>query len=93
MKEIIDFVLDLDKTLYVDHWECNGYPNNQRQKIMRETRLIDLLIDCLAYPFITNFVEYDELSEKHPITRICSLIYRLLKHCVKDYTVNKNYVA
>ena len=93
LKDIIDFVLDTDKTIYVYHLTCEGYPEPQRQKIMRETRLIDLLIDCLAYPFITNFVDYDELSAKHPITIICSLIYRLLKHCVKGYTMNKNYVA
>ena len=27
------------------------------------------------------------------MTRVCQLIYRLLKHCVADYTINKNYVA
>ena len=60
---------------------------------MRETRLVDLLIDCLIYPFETNMFNYDELSSSHAITRICQLIYRILKHTVKDNNQNKNYVA
>jgi len=77
----------------MDPFKYEGYPVRQRQKIMRETRLIDLLIDCLAYPFLTQLVTYDELTQKNPITRICQLVYRILKHCAKDYTVNKNYIA
>lgn len=60
---------------------------------MRETRLVDLLIDCLIYHFETNMFNYDELSSSHAITRICQLIYRILKHTVKDNNQNKNYVA
>jgi len=36
---------------------------------------------------------FDELTNKSPITRICRLIYRLLKHCVVDSPVNKKYVG
>lgn len=92
-KGIIAFILDLNVSDYNDLFKCEGYPNRQRQKIMRESRLIDLCIDCLAYPFITGMFEYDDLTQQHPITRISQLIYRILKHCVKDYTINKNYVA
>lgn len=60
---------------------------------MREFRLIDVLIDCLVYPFETKVYNIDELTQKHPITRICQLIYRMLSHCVKDNAMNKNYVA
>ena len=60
---------------------------------MRECRYIDLLIDCLVYPFVEKLYEIKDLSAKHPITKICKLIYRLLKHCVKDNSMNKNYVA
>ena len=55
--------------------------------------MIDLLIDCLIYPFETKMFNYDELSSSHAITRICQLIYRVLKHSVKDNLNNKNYVA
>ena len=47
----------------------------------------------MIFPFESGLYSYDNLTQKHPITRICSLIYRLLKHAVKDCTINKNYVA
>ena len=68
-------------------------PNLLRQKAMRECRYIDLLIDCLVNPFVEKLYKIEDLSQKHPITKICKLIYRLLKHCVKDNSMNKNYVA
>jgi hypothetical protein len=35
----------------------------------------------------------ENLTQKSPMTRICQLIYRLLKHCVKENEFNKFYVA
>jgi len=92
LKGLIFFVLEI-KNLYTDPFEVEGVGNQQRQKLMRECRLIDLVIDCLVYPFETKMYNIDELTMKHPITRICRLVYRLLKHCVKDCSLNKNYVA
>ncbi len=60
---------------------------------MRETRVIDLLVDLLFYPFSEKFYNFADLTQRTPITRICQLVYRLLKHCVKDYNYNKFYVA
>lgn len=93
LKGIIYWTLDLDTEMYNDPYKCEGFPHKYRQKVMRETRLIDLLIDCLIYPFETGLYNYDDLSTQHPITRICQLVYRILKHTVKDNSLNKNYVA
>lgn len=60
---------------------------------MREIRVIDLLVDILYYPFADNLYNINDLTQRHPVTRICKLIYRLLKHIVKDNTLNKFYVA
>ena len=76
-----------------DPFHCEGIPYKKRQKYMRETRVIDLLIDMLYYPFSDELYHFSELTQRHPITRICQLVYRLLKHCVKDYNYNKFYVA
>jgi hypothetical protein len=93
LKGLVYWLIELDIENYQDPIKCEGYPNKDRQKIMRETRMIDLLIDCLIYPFETKMFNYDELSSSHAITRICQLIYRVLKHSVKDNLNNKNYVA
>ena len=92
MKSLIFFVVD-EKNVLRDPLLVDNQPDPLRQKAMRECRYIDLLIDCLIYPFVEKLYVISELSAKHPITKICKLIYRLLKHCVKDNSMNKNYVA
>lgn len=52
-----------------------------------------MMIDILIFPFEFGCFDYKELTMQSPMTRICQLIYRILKHTVKDYTSNKNYVA
>ena len=90
ISEMIFFVTETESN---DPFTCEGLPFKKRQKQMRETRIIDLLIDILVYPFSDELYKFAELTQRHPITRICQLVYRLLKHCVKDYNYNKFYVA
>ena len=95
MRGIVYCVLNTptDVVYYQDPFKCDGFPDKFRQKVLRETRIIDLLIDCLIYPFETGLVDYNDLTQQHPVTRICQLVYRILKHSVKENDINKNYVA
>ena len=54
-----------------DPYTCEGIPNRKRQKFMRETRVIDLLVDILFYPFSEKFYNFAELTQRTPITKIC----------------------
>ena len=92
LKRLIFFVID-EKNHFSDPFIVEGTPIALRQKCMRECRFIDLIIDCLVYPFSYGYCKIEELTLKHPITRICKLCYRLLKHCVQSNYMNKNYVA
>lgn len=76
-----------------DPMAIDGEPLKLRQKAMRECRFIDILIDCLIYPFANGLYKYEDLTLQHPITKICRLVYRLLKLSVKENSMNKNYVA
>lgn len=73
-----------------------------------EIRVIPLLIDILYYPFKQDFQKVNQetgeeeifhlysigrLGKHHAMTKTCRMIYRLLKHIVKDNTFNKHYVA
>ena len=60
---------------------------------MRECHLIDLLVDVLRYPFNKDFIDIFNLTPNSPVTKICQLVYRLLKHCVNDNVVNKSYIG
>ena len=64
-------VFFLTETESSDPFTCEGLPFKKRQKIMRETRVIDLLVDILQYPFQDKLYNFSDLTQKHPITRIC----------------------
>ena len=53
------------------------------------------MIDILIYPFEGENPLFDLnlLTQKSPMTRVCQLIYRLIKHTVKDNEFNKFYAA
>lgn len=93
LKGLIFWLVELDSNDYQDPVKLEGYPRKERQKILRETRLFDLLIDCLIYPFEFKITAYDDLTTQSPYTQICRLVYRILKHGVQDYDGNKDYVA
>ena len=93
LSKLVVFVLDLDGRQDPHVFTCEGPPVVSRQNLMRECRFIDLLVDCLRYPFSTKVFSIAQLTQKAPMTRICILVYRLLMHCVKGNTLNKTYVA
>ena len=93
---LIFFVIDTEGT---DPFKCEGFPIVQHQKFLREIKIIDLLVDIIIYPFEKEsedekpLYELTDLKQRSPMTRVCQLIYRLLKHSVKDNDFNKFYVA
>ena len=93
MRSLILFVLAIDPSSDPDPFTVVGIPVKSRQNLLRQCRLIDLLIDCLRYPFNDGLYFFNELTSASPITRICRLIYRLLKYCVVESPVNKTYVG
>lgn len=89
---MVFFMIDTESK---DPFKCDGVPKKLNQKYFREIKIIDLLIDILIYSFEGENPMYniDEITQRSPITRICQLIYRTLKHCVNDNRDNKFYVA
>ena len=48
LTKLIFFIIDTEGS---DPITCTGEPSKIRQKLMRELRVIELLVDCLYYPF------------------------------------------
>jgi len=90
--KMLYFTIKTDNT---DPFTCEGEHIKQNQKYYRELKVIDLLVDILIYVFEGPTAPYDlqKITQKSPITRICQLIYRILKMCAKDNEINKFYVA
>ena len=89
------FFLISSENITGDPLMTDGSPNRYRQKYFRELKIIDLLVDILIYEFEGENAPFnlDKITEKSPITRICQIIYRILKLCAKDNELNKFYVA
>ena len=88
--ELIFFVTETEDN---DPFLCEGIPYKGRQKLMRELNLVEVLADALYYPFAEGMFSLERLAEVPPLSRVCGLIYRLLKHIVQDYRLNEEYVA
>ena len=70
LSKLIFFVTKTEST---DPVRCEGIPIKSRQKLMRELRIIELLVDCLHYPFSTGAFKIKELTNEMPIKMICTL--------------------
>jgi hypothetical protein len=92
LTQLIFFVIETDTS---DPFTADGQPHIKSQKFLREIKFIDLLIDILIYPFEGENPLFDlnNLTQKSPVTRVCQLIYRLIKHTVKENEFNKFYSA
>lgn len=91
LKEIIFFVIK--ETDNDDPFICEGIPIKVRQKLIREIRLIDIIVDTLYYPFSEEMFKLEHLSASHPICNVLRLAYRLIKHTVKNNKKNQFYTA
>lgn len=61
LKGMVFFILNNEDQL-ADPMTLEGIPIKSRQKGMRECRFIDILIDCLIYPFADGLYKYEDLT-------------------------------
>ena len=59
---LTDLVFFITETESPDPYTCEGIPYKKRQKYMRETRVIDLLVDMLYYPFSEKLYNFADLT-------------------------------
>ena len=61
LKDVVFFLLNEEDHMK-DPMTINGETLRTRQKAMRECRFIDILIDCLIYPFTNGLYKYEDLT-------------------------------
>lgn len=96
IQTLTDLIFFVTQTESTDPYTCEGLPVDTNQKMMREQRLAELLVEVLKAPFEGDEqAPYDlaELEQGHPIIEIGQLSYRLLHHMSKDYERNELYLA
>ena len=55
--------------------------------------MVEILCDMLWSPFESELFDIKQLLHTDPMTKICWLIYRILKHLVIDNRLNEEYQA
>jgi len=54
-------------------------------------KILDLLCEILFYPFMSEMVKLDEISENLLLRDIFKYCYRLIKHTIREYRPNELY--
>lgn len=89
-----DLVFFLVKTESKDPLDCEGIPNQDRQRIMKDFRFIELLVDLLYYPLKLEVYKIKELDQIDPdIVKIFKLCNALINHTIKEYRPNEIYAS
>lgn len=70
LTRLIFFIIETEGE---DPVTCTGYPIKNRQKLMRELRVLELLVDCLYYPFKYGGYTIQSLTDDMPLKRISIL--------------------
>jgi len=90
LTNIIFFVTDTEDS---DPFTCEGIPFRERQKLMRELKVIEILCDALYYPFVNRMFTLESLGHIQTLSRVCGLLYKLIKHIVQDNRENEEYAS
>lgn len=65
----------------------------EKQKLMRELRVIESCVNILHIPFAKGVFSFSEIKQDESITSICKLTYLLLGKIVSGYPLNELYAA
>jgi hypothetical protein len=60
----------------------------EKQKLMRELRVIEAVVQILHIPFATKIFDFSQITQDSAITSICKLSYNLMSAIVQEYDLN-----
>jgi hypothetical protein len=83
----------LDETLE-NAFKMEGVPIVKRQRIVRDFRLLELLMDILYYPFKYKLLEMSQLAEiDEELLKVFILSYKSIMSSIKEYRPNELYAS
>ena len=69
-RTIIELIFFVTETEDTDPFTCEGIPYKERQKLLRELKIVEILCDALYYPFTEGMFSLDKLAEVPPLSRV-----------------------
>lgn len=93
LRDLIFFVHKVDETAEeADAVEYEGITVEEKQRLLKDFKVIELLTEILYYPFQRKIFELDGIHNEG-FLRIFQHCYRLIKHIIKEYRPNEIYAS
>lgn len=94
LKVLTNLIFFMLKTEGSDPLECEGIPIQEHQKLFRDMKMIEILVDLLYFPFRNHIYELKDLVVvPEDLIKIFTLSYRLIKFSIKEYRPNELYAS
>lgn len=91
LKKMICFLFDIDTSDDVDYFEIEDNPIEERQKILKDFGIIDILVELLYYPFRNNIYTLQKLEMDSYFAKTLELTYTSIRYTIAEYRPNELY--
>ena len=71
----------------------DGIPPANRQCLIKDLKVIEILCEVLYYPFKAKWFQINEVIQYPLLLKIFQLAYRLIKHTIREYRPNELYAS
>lgn len=68
-------------------------PVARRQQILREMKIIDILIDILYHPFKSGLFKLSSMTALDPMTNMLANVYTTIRFTIQEYRPNEMYAS
>jgi hypothetical protein len=87
--EICAFLFDLSRNADFQISNMSGDPLQKRQQILKDMKIIDILIDTLYFPFKSKMFDLNNIQSSEPITILLTNVYSTLRYTIQEYRPNE----
>ena len=91
LEQLIFFVVKVED-ITPDPFTCEGLTWSNRQRLLKDMKLIEVLIDILFYPFALGIYRMDTITNPLMI-QVFQLSNKLIKHTIREYRPNELYAS
>lgn len=94
LSELCYFLFDKNKpAIEVNLKLLKEEPVFRRQQILREMKIIDILVDILYFPFKSGLFKLTDMTTLDPMTNMLANVYTTIRFTIQEYRPNELYAS
>lgn len=93
LKNLINFVFAKESDEDIDYFKISDDPIQEKQQILKDLGIIDLLVEFLYQPFRTNAYQIKNLKMSSYIAKILEMTYSSIRYVIAEYRPNELYAS